>query len=83
MARGRLESRRKLVAVLAAGRAPVLLPSIIGSMVLLFGTSFAAYATAYALTSGHIGLVPLKIGELISGNVLSDPTRHARSRSGW
>jgi putative spermidine/putrescine transport system permease protein len=52
---------------------PVLLPSIIGSMVLLFGTSFAAYATAYALTSGHIGLVPLKIGELISGNVLSDP----------
>ena len=42
-------------------------------MVLLFGTSFAAYATAYALTSGHIGLVPLKIGELISGNVLSDP----------
>jgi putative spermidine/putrescine transport system permease protein len=52
---------------------PVLLPSILGSMVLLFGGSFAAYATAYALTSGHIGLVPLKIGELISGNVLSDP----------
>jgi putative spermidine/putrescine transport system permease protein len=51
----------------------VLLPSILGSMVLLFGGSFAAYATAYALTSGHIGLVPLKIGELISGNVLSDP----------
>ena len=50
-----------------------LLPSILGSMVLLFGGSFAAYATAYALTSGHIPLVPLKIGELISGNVLSDP----------
>jgi putative spermidine/putrescine transport system permease protein len=52
---------------------PVLLPSILGSMVLLFGGSFAAYATAYALTSGHIALVPLKIGELINGNVLSDP----------
>jgi putative spermidine/putrescine transport system permease protein len=52
---------------------PVLFPSILGSMVLLFGGSFAAYATAYALTSGHIPLVPLKIGELISGNVLSDP----------
>jgi putative spermidine/putrescine transport system permease protein len=51
----------------------VLVPSILGSMVLLFGGSFAAYATAYALTSGHIGLVPLKIGELINGNVLSDP----------
>jgi len=52
---------------------PVLLPSILGSMVLLFGGSFAAYATAYALTSGHIALVPLKIGELVNGNVLSDP----------
>jgi putative spermidine/putrescine transport system permease protein len=52
---------------------PVLLPSILGSMVLLFGGSFAAYATAYALTSGHIALVPLQIGELINGNVLSDP----------
>jgi putative spermidine/putrescine transport system permease protein len=52
---------------------PVLLPSILGSMVLLFGGSFAAYATAYALTSGHVALVPLKIGELINGNVLSDP----------
>jgi putative spermidine/putrescine transport system permease protein len=52
---------------------PVLLPSILGSMVLLFGGSFAAYATAYALTSGHIALVPLQIGELINGNILSDP----------
>jgi len=33
----------------------------------------AAYATAYALTSGHIELTPLQIGELIGGNVLSDP----------
>jgi putative spermidine/putrescine transport system permease protein len=52
---------------------PVLLPSILGSMVLLFGGSFAAYATAYSLTSGHIALVPLQIGELINGNILSDP----------
>jgi putative spermidine/putrescine transport system permease protein len=52
---------------------PVLLPSILGSMVLLFGGSFAAYATAYALTSGHIALVPLQIGELINGNILTDP----------
>jgi putative spermidine/putrescine transport system permease protein len=50
---------------------PVLLPSIIGSMVLLFGASFGAYATAYALASGHVGLVSLEIGELISGN--ADP----------
>jgi putative spermidine/putrescine transport system permease protein len=52
---------------------PILMPSILGAMVLLFGGSFAAYATAYALTSGHINLVPLLIGELLGGNVLSDP----------
>jgi putative spermidine/putrescine transport system permease protein len=52
---------------------PILMPSILGAMVLLFGGSFAAYATAYALTSGHIALTPLQIGELIGGNVLSDP----------
>lgn len=52
---------------------PILFPSILGGMVLLFGGSFAAYATAYALTSGHVALVPLQIGELIGGNVLSDP----------
>jgi putative spermidine/putrescine transport system permease protein len=52
---------------------PILLPSILGGMILLFGGSFAAYATAYALTSGHITFVPLQIGELIGGNVLSDP----------
>jgi putative spermidine/putrescine transport system permease protein len=52
---------------------PVLLPSILGAMVLLFGGSFAAYATAYSLTSGHLALTPLQIGELLAGNVLSDP----------
>src|SRR6185295_5751705 len=31
---------------------PVLMPSILGATILLFGNSFAAYATAYSLTSG-------------------------------
>jgi putative spermidine/putrescine transport system permease protein len=52
---------------------PILFPAILGAMLLLFGSAFAAYATAYALTSGHIELTPLQIGELIGGNVLSDP----------
>jgi putative spermidine/putrescine transport system permease protein len=52
---------------------PILAPSILGAMVLLFGNAFSAYATAYALTSGHVELVPLLIGNLIGGNVLSDP----------
>jgi putative spermidine/putrescine transport system permease protein len=52
---------------------PVLTPPLLGALLLLFGNSFAAYATAYALTSGQINLVPLQIGELRAGNVLSDP----------
>jgi putative spermidine/putrescine transport system permease protein len=52
---------------------PVLMPSILGALILLFGNSFAAYATAYALTSGVIPLVPLLIGAYYQGNVLDNP----------
>jgi putative spermidine/putrescine transport system permease protein len=41
--------------------------------VLLFGNSFAAYATAYGLTGGGVSLVPVTIGFYLSGDVLSDP----------
>jgi putative spermidine/putrescine transport system permease protein len=52
---------------------PVLLPSLLGATILLFGNAFAAYATAYSLTAGSVGLVPIQIGYLYSGNVLDDP----------
>ena len=53
---------------------PVLMPSILGAVILLFGNSFAAYATAYSLTSGTgLPLVPILIGNDLSGNVLSNP----------
>src|SRR5207247_1935443 len=52
---------------------PVLMPSLLSAIVLLFGNSFSAYATAYALTGGGVGLVPIDIGYFLSGNVLSDP----------
>lgn len=52
---------------------PVLLPSLLGSMVLLFGNAFAAYATPYALTSGVVNLVTMQIANVLQGNVLSDP----------
>ncbi|MGH2524299.1 MAG: ABC transporter permease, partial [Anaerolineales bacterium] len=52
---------------------PVLLPSLLGAMVLLFGNAFAAYATPYALTSGVISLTPMQIGNVLQGNVLTDP----------
>ena len=52
---------------------PVLMPSLLGAMVLLFGNSFSAYATAYGLTGGSVQLVPIVIGYYYSGNVLNDP----------
>jgi putative spermidine/putrescine transport system permease protein len=52
---------------------PILTPSLLGAVVLLFGNSFSAYATAYGLTSGQIPLVPIRIGYLYTGDVLSDP----------
>jgi len=52
---------------------PVLLPSLLGATILLFGNAFAAYATAYSLTSGTVPLVPILIGAYYSGNVLDNP----------
>ncbi len=40
---------------------PVLAPSFIGSLLLLFANSFSSYATAAALTSQGQGIVPLQI----------------------
>ena len=52
---------------------PVLTPSFLGAIVLLFGNAFAAQATAYALTSGGYNIVPLEITNVLNGNVVSDP----------
>ncbi|HEU5009930.1 MAG TPA: ABC transporter permease subunit [Gaiellaceae bacterium] len=53
---------------------PVLFPSLLGAVILLFGNAFAAYATAYSLTSGTgLPLVPILIGADLSGNVYTNP----------
>ena len=51
---------------------PVLAPSILGAFVLLFANAFSAYATATALTSGQVNLVPVKVGSFLRGNVAAD-----------
>ncbi len=51
---------------------PILLPSILGTMILLFGNSFGAFATAQALTGGQINLVSIVIGDQLRGDVLGD-----------
>jgi len=52
---------------------PILLPSILGAMILLFGNAFGAYATAYALTGGTLPIVTILIGAQIRGDVLHNP----------
>ncbi|MFJ3900180.1 ABC transporter permease [Streptomyces sp. NPDC090025] len=49
---------------------PVLLPSLLGGLVLLFGSAFAAYATAAAMVGSAVPLVTLQISDALSGNVL-------------
>ena len=49
---------------------PILFPTILGTMILLFGNSLGAQATAYQLTSGTLPIVPVMIGAQISGDVL-------------
>jgi putative spermidine/putrescine transport system permease protein len=50
---------------------PLLLPAALGGFVLCFGSSFAAYATAKALTSGTVPLVTTQIASILSGNVIA------------
>lgn len=50
---------------------PLLLPAALGGFVLCFGSSFAAYATAKALTSGTVPLVTTQIANILSGNVIA------------
>ena len=52
---------------------PILTPSILGTMVLLFGNAFGAQATAYQLTGGTLNIVTLVISSQIRGDVLHNP----------
>ncbi|MGD0985765.1 MAG: ABC transporter permease subunit [Acidimicrobiales bacterium] len=50
---------------------PIITPSLLGLMVLLFGNALSAYATAEAL--GISNLVTIDIAELVDGNMALDP----------
>ncbi|MFJ2033473.1 ABC transporter permease [Streptosporangium sp. NPDC087985] len=49
---------------------PVLTPSLLGGVVLLFGGAFAAYATAKAMVGSTVPLVTLQIADALTGDVL-------------
>ncbi len=50
---------------------PVLAPAFLGCVLLLFGSSFSAYATAEALTAGALPLTAIQIGSFLNGNVIA------------
>jgi putative spermidine/putrescine transport system permease protein len=52
---------------------PVLAPSLADSFILLFANAMGTYATAFALVGGNANLVTLRIGELVAGDVYSEP----------
>jgi putative spermidine/putrescine transport system permease protein len=52
---------------------PVLMPSLIAGVTLLFANAFGAYATAYTLVQAKLSLVTLQIGYMIAGEVRKDP----------
>jgi putative spermidine/putrescine transport system permease protein len=49
---------------------PILLPPVLGATMLLFASSFAAYATAKALVGSTLPLVTLQIADALSSNVV-------------
>jgi putative spermidine/putrescine transport system permease protein len=52
---------------------PILTPSLLGCVILLFGNAFGAQATAFQLTGGTIPLATLVISSQLRGDVLFNP----------
>ena len=52
---------------------PVLSPSILGTLIILFANAMGTYATAFALTSGSANIMTIRIGSLIAGDIFLDP----------
>jgi putative spermidine/putrescine transport system permease protein len=52
---------------------PVLTPAVFGTLGILFANAMGAYATAYALVGGNYNLLAVRIGSLVSGDVVNQP----------
>ena len=52
---------------------PILWPSLLGTLALLFANSFGAVATAMALTGSSLSIIPIILFAQIRGDVLQDP----------
>ena len=52
---------------------PILLPSLLGTLALLFANAFGAVATAIALTGSSLNIAPILLYAQIRGDVLGNP----------
>lgn len=52
---------------------PVLLPSLLGTFSTLFANAISAYATAYALLMNNFSILPIRISEQFTGDVVQRP----------
>ncbi|AZN96226.1 ABC transporter permease subunit [Mesorhizobium sp. M9A.F.Ca.ET.002.03.1.2] len=52
---------------------PVIWPSFLGTVILLFANAFGAIATAYALTGSSLNIIPIVLYAQIRGDVLHNP----------
>ncbi len=52
---------------------PVLIPSIFGTISVLFANALCAYATAYALLMNNFSLLPVNISSMFTGDIAAKP----------
>jgi putative spermidine/putrescine transport system permease protein len=52
---------------------PVIMPSVLGTFVLLFANAMGAYASAYALMGSNYNLVTIRISSLVAGDIFLEP----------
>lgn len=63
--------------------APILTPAFLGGAVLLFANAFAAYATAYALSSGASRLVSVQIRFFLQGETITGKANLGYALAAW
>jgi putative spermidine/putrescine transport system permease protein len=51
---------------------PILTPSLLGSVILLFGNAFGAQATAYQLSGGTLNIITIQITRQLRGDIAND-----------
>ena len=62
---------------------PVLAPAALGGMLLLFANAFAAYATAFALSTAASNLVPVQIRFFLQGNTITGKANLGYALAAW